>query len=64
MCVACNEYIKDRLTSTEFKSALKEASMDNPTHKEQVEGLIKEYGEQPEELKKLLKPLETNKKDY
>ncbi len=64
MCVACTEYIKNKMTTFELKSAVKEASRENPTHLGQVEKLIEEHSDDPEELKRLLKPLETNKKDY
>lgn len=63
MCVACSEYIKNKLTSLELKAALKEVALDNPAHQQQVEELMKKYPE-PEDLKKALKPLNTSTKDY
>ena len=64
MCAACIEYSKLRLTLNEFKSALREAAMDDPNHLAQVEELIKDYADKPEELARLLKPLQREIKDY
>jgi hypothetical protein len=64
MCAACVEYGKEKLTLAEFKSALKEASRDNPDHQQRVEGMIKEYADKPEELRRAVKPLATPVKDY
>lgn len=64
MCAACVEYAKEKLTMPEFRSALREASMDNPAHQKQVEQLIEKYAEKPAELRELVKPLPGEVKDY
>lgn len=64
MCAACIEYTKDKLTIQEFKSALKETTMDDRTHREQVEKLIENYGDDPDALKNILRPLQKETKDY
>lgn len=58
MCVACLEYTKDKLTVNEFRSALREMTQEDKAHREAVERLFQQYGQQPEELKKQLKALQ------
>lgn len=64
MCAACVEYGKEKLTIDEFKSALKEAAAENPTHKTQVERLIRDYGDQPDVLRRAVQPKGEDPKDY
>lgn len=58
MCMACIEYTKDKLTSAEFKSALKEVSREDADHVREVERILQEFANDPERLKKELKYLE------
>lgn len=64
MCAACVEYGKEKLTLDEFKSALKEAAIDAPAHKEKVERLIRDYGNQPDVLRRAVQPKPEDPKDY
>ena len=57
MCIACLEYTRDRLTEGEFRSALRETTMEDRRHREEVERLMRELAGQPEELKKKLAEL-------
>jgi hypothetical protein len=57
MCVACIEYIKDRLNIDEYKSALREMTVEDQEHAREVEKLFKDFGAQPDELKKRLRAL-------
>jgi hypothetical protein len=61
MCAACIEYTKDRLTTKEFQSALRETTMENKRHQADVERLIRENGSNPDELKKKLQELEKDR---
>ena len=61
MCVACLEYIRERLTPTEFKSALVEMTVDDVAHRQEVDRLIREYSNQPDELKKKIAELTAQK---
>jgi hypothetical protein len=54
MCVACVEYIRDRLTTDELKNALRETSAGDLAHREEVDRLIRELAGKPEELRKRL----------
>ena len=64
MCAACVEYSKEKLTLDEFKSALKEAAVDAPVHQKNVERLIKDYGNQPDVLRRAVQPKPDDPKDY
>ncbi|MBI1861518.1 MAG: hypothetical protein HYR96_11430 [Deltaproteobacteria bacterium] len=64
MCFACTEYIKNRLTTIELKAALREVGVKDPTHQKQVEDLMKKHGDDTDELKRLMKPIEKEFKDY
>jgi hypothetical protein len=59
MCIACTEWIKDRLTLKEFRSALRETTRDDQRHFEEVDQVLAETGEDSnlakEALKKILK---------
>ncbi len=57
MCAACVEYIKDKLTEAEFKSALKEITREDKAHATEVEQLVQKHAGKPEELKKQLRDL-------
>ncbi len=57
MCVACLEYTRDKLTANEFKSALREMTVEDQRHLQEVERLFREYGQKPDELKKKLREL-------
>ena len=57
MCIACLEYTKDRLNVNEFRSALREMTVENQRHLQEVERLFREFGSNPEELKKKLREL-------
>ncbi len=57
MCIACLEYNKAKLNLNEFKSALREMTMEDQEHFMEVERLIAHYGDKPEELKKHLEAL-------
>jgi hypothetical protein len=57
MCAACIEYTKDRLTTQEFKSALRETTMEDRRHLAEVERLVREHAGSPEDLKKKLREL-------
>jgi hypothetical protein len=54
MCVACIEYIKDKLTEKEFKSALVEMTMDDKNHREAVNRAFTENAGSPDKLKKAI----------
>ena len=58
MCVACIEYMKDKLTDREFRSALRETTVEDPRHLREVEKIFQENADKPEEIKKKLKDLE------
>lgn len=57
MCVACIEYIKDKLTEKEFKSALVEMTMEDQAHLNAVNRIFQEKAGKPDELKKALDAL-------
>jgi hypothetical protein len=57
VCAACVEYTKDRLTTNEFKSALAETTREDRDHREEVERIIQENSEKPDELKQKIKDL-------
>lgn len=57
MCVACIEYIKDKLKIDEYKSALREMTVEDQAHAREVEQLFKDFGNQPDELKRRLRAL-------
>lgn len=57
MCAACIEYTKDKLTVDEFKSALKEMTLESKQHVEAVQKLVRELASKPDQLKKELKNL-------
>lgn len=61
MCVACIEYTKDRLNISEFKSALREMTMEDQRHLREVERLFREFGDKPDELKQKLRELNHSK---
>lgn len=60
MCAACIEYTKDRLTTNELKSALRETTVDDRQHFEEVDKLIRESGTDTTGLKDKLKKLNQN----
>lgn len=57
MCMACVEYTKDKLTLNEFSFALREMTWDDKKHADDVAALMKEFANDPDELKKQLKLL-------
>ena len=57
MCIACLEYTKDKLTLSEFRSAFREMTEDDKAHFEEVEKLMKQYADDPEELKEQMREL-------
>ena len=57
MCVACLEYIKNKLNEKEFKSALVEMTMDDKRHLDAVNRAMSEHAGNPEKLKKALEAL-------
>lgn len=57
MCIACLEYTRDKLTANEFRSALREMTVEDQRHMQEVERLFSVFGNQPEELKKRIKEL-------
>ncbi len=58
MCIACLEYTKDKLNISEFSFALREMTQEDKAHYEEVARLLKEFANQPEELKKRLEALQ------
>lgn len=54
MCIACIEYTKQKLTMGEFKSALRETTSEDENHMKEVNRLIQQYGNDPDELRKQL----------
>lgn len=58
MCVACIEYLKDRLTEGEFKSALKETTIEDPRHLAEIERIFRENQGNSDAIKRALKALE------
>jgi len=58
MCVACIEYVKDKLTDREFQSALRETTVEDAQHLREVEKIFQESAGKPDEIKKKLKDLE------
>lgn len=61
MCVACLQYTKDKLNVNEFRSAMREMTIEDKAHGEAVKRLLEMYADKPEELKKRLKELENNR---
>ena len=57
MCMACVEYMKDKLTLNELKSNLRETTMGDADHQKAVEKIIQENAANPQELKRLLEAL-------
>jgi hypothetical protein len=57
MCIACLEYTKDKLTAGEFQSALRETTMDDQRHLQEVQRLMREHSGIADELKKKLTEL-------
>jgi ferritin-like protein len=57
MCVACVEYNKGKLTQNEFRSALREMTVEQQEHFEAVNRILKEFDGQPDEIKKRLAEL-------
>lgn len=57
MCVACIEYIKDRLTFQEFSSALREVIATDEAHAKAVADVVRQHAGNPDELKKQLELL-------
>jgi hypothetical protein len=55
MCVACIEFIKGTLNVTEFKSALRETTMEDAAHLIEVERAMSSGSNDAEELRKKLK---------
>ncbi len=56
MCVACLEFIKDKLTVNEFRSALREMTVDDPNHLSRVNQILssqKSTEDQKKDLQKL-----------
>jgi len=60
MCVACIEYMKDKMTVDELKSALVETTIEDQAHLREMEELIKTYGNDRKELKKRMEDLPTS----
>ena len=56
MCVACIEYTKNKMTTNELKSALRETTRSDSGHQAEVEKLIRE-NENPDDLKDKLRKL-------
>ncbi|MBI3557625.1 MAG: hypothetical protein HY074_15295 [Deltaproteobacteria bacterium] len=59
MCIACIEFIKDKLTLKEFQAALGETSRDDKIHLEEVSELMRQNAADPKELRKSLEKLTT-----
>lgn len=55
MCVACLEFLKDKMTVKEFRMALGETTREDPAHRREVDLKIAESAEDPTELKKALR---------
>jgi hypothetical protein len=58
MCVACIEYMKDKLNANEFRSALREMTVEDPEHAVAVAKIMEKYAGQPDEIKKALAALD------
>ncbi len=58
MCVACIEYMKDKLNVNEFRSALREMTQDDPEHAVAIAKIMEKYAGKPDEIKKAIKALE------
>jgi hypothetical protein len=56
MCAACLEFIKEKLTVNELRSALREMTVDDPGHLKQVTSII-DRSKDPAEIKKNLQKL-------
>ena len=54
MCVACKEFIKDRLTFSEFKNALWEMTREDEGHLAEIEALLRKPGASPDLLRQKL----------
>jgi rubrerythrin len=57
MCIACLEYTKDKLTLSEFKAAFREMTEKDKAHAQEVQRLLVQYANDPEELKKHMRAL-------
>lgn len=57
MCVACIEYAKGTLKVNEFKSALREMTVEDKAHAEEVARILREFANDEAEIKKRLKAL-------
>jgi hypothetical protein len=57
MCVACIEYIKDHLNAAELKGALRETTVDDAEHRQEVERIMREHANNPQDLKRALEIL-------
>jgi hypothetical protein len=62
MCIACIEFIKDRLTLKEFRAALSETTRDDQAHLNEVSELIRQDASNPQELRKSLEKLTADKR--
>lgn len=54
MCVACLEFLKDKMTVKEFRMALGETTREDPAHRQEIDQKITESAEDRDELKKEL----------
>lgn len=57
MCIACTEFIKNKLNMKEYLAALWESTMDDEAHLSQVETLIYQARGRSEQLKEQLKDI-------
>ena len=57
MCVACIEYAKGTLNVNEFKSALREMTIEDDEHFEEVARILADYAGKPDEIRRELKKL-------
>lgn len=55
MCVACLEFLKDKMTLKEFRMALGETTREDPTHRREVDLKIAESAEDLNLLKESLR---------
>jgi hypothetical protein len=60
MCIACVEYNKGTLTTDEFRSALREMTVEQQQHFEAVNQILRDYAGKPDEIKKHLEALNAN----
>jgi hypothetical protein len=57
MCIACSEFVKNKLNMKEYLAALWESTMEDEAHLSEVEGLISQARGRSEQLKEQLKSI-------